>query len=218
MATIRSFAAPHKGLRNVISKFAFRLGQTDNTDPSALQQLKELGNEMFALLNDHVHTENEYTLRLLEERAPGASVHDREDHEKLDQIQDDLQLQLRSLTGEETSAQIHDFYLTFTLFQSQYLEHTHEEERVTERLLQEHFSDEELIEHRQTIMKKISPDTLLLWLKYVIPAQRIGESVDMLSGLKANAPREYFEKVMEAIRSEMGPQRYEELVNNLDIS
>lgn len=218
MATIRSFAAPHKGLRNVISKFAFRLGQTDNTDPSALQQLKELGNEMFALLNDHVHTENEYTLRLLEERAPGASVHDREDHEKLDQIQDDLQLQLRSLTGEETSAQIHDFYLTFTLFQSQYLEHTHEEERVTERLLQEHFSDEELIEHRQTIMKKISPDTLLLWLKYVIPAQRIGESVDMLSGLKANAPREYFEKVMEAIRSEMGPPRYEELVNNLDIS
>ena len=211
MATIRSFAAPHKGLRNVISQFAFRLGQTDISDPSALQQLKQLGNEMFALLNDHVHTENEHTLRHLEERAPGASVHDREDHEKLDQIQDDLKHQLQTLTGQETHEQMHDFYLRFTLFQSQYLEHTHEEERVTEVLLQKHFSDDELIQHRQTITKRLSPDILLLWLKYIIPAQRVEESLGMLSGLKANVPKQYFERVMETVKGEMEIARYEEL-------
>lgn len=211
MATIKSFATPHKGLRNVMSKFAFRLGQTDVNNASALQQLKELGTEMFTLLNDHVQTENEYTLRRLEERAPGTSAHDIEDHEKLEQIQHDLQLQLQELTGKETPEEMHDFYLKFTFFQSQYLEHTHEEEVVTERLLQKYFSDDELIQHRQAIMKKLAPDTLLLWLKYVIPAQRTDENLGMLSGLKANAPTEFFRRVMDTLKTEMEPAKFEEL-------
>ena len=211
MATIRSFSTPHNGLRNVISQFAFRLGQTDVSNLSALQRLKELGSEMFTLLNDHVHTENEHTLRHLEERAPGSSVHDKEDHERLDQIQDELQAHLHALTGKESPEQMHDFYLNFTLFQSQYLEHIHEEEVVTELLLQKHFTDDELMQHRQAIMKKLQPETLLLWLKYVIPAQRIDESLGMLSGLKANAPAPYFERVMQTVKGEMEAARYREL-------
>jgi hypothetical protein len=211
MATTRSFATPHKGLRNVISKFAFRLGHIDFSDASALQDLKALGVEMFTLLNDHVHTENEHTLKYLEERAPGSSAHDRDDHEKLDEIQDDLQRQLMNFTGSETPEQLHSFYLSFALFQSRYLEHTHEEETVTELLLQQHFTDEELLQHRQTIMKKLEPNTLLLWLKYVIPAQRMNESVGMLAGLKANAPEVFFKQVMETIKAEMEQERYNEL-------
>lgn len=211
MATIRSFATPHKGLRNVISKFAFQLGHTDVSNASALHRLKELGEEMFTLLNDHVHTENEHSLWRLEERAPGASAHDRDDHEKLDEIQNDLQRQLMTFTGTENPEQMHTFYLDFALFQSQYLEHTHEEETITELLLQQHFTDEELIQHRQTIMKKLEPNTLMLWLKYIVPAQRIDESVGMLAGLKANAPQAFFTQVMETVRTEMEHERYNEL-------
>lgn len=215
MATIRSFATPHKGLRNVMSKFAFQLGHTDSSDASALKRLKALGAEMFTLLNDHVHTENEHTLKHLEARAPGSSTHDREDHERLDQIQNDLQRQLQELAGNETPEQMYSFYLNFTLFQSEYLAHTHEEESVTERLLQKHFTDDELIQHRQTIMKKLEPNMLLLWLKYVIPAQRIDESLAMLSGLKANAPEHFFSRVMETINEVMELERYNELLRKL---
>ena len=199
----------------MISKFAFRLGQTDVRDASALQRLKDLGEEMFTLLNDHVHTENEHTLKHLEERAPGSSAHDMDDHEKLDQIQHELQQQLQELTGNETPEEVHNLYLRFTFFQSQYLEHTHEEEVVTERLLQKHFTDDELMQHRQAIMKKLAPDTLLLWLKYVIPAQRTDESLGMLSGLKANAPGPFFERVMETIQREMDQAKFEELRGQL---
>jgi hypothetical protein len=215
MATIRSFAAPHKGLRNVISKFAFHLGQTHFGDASALQRLKILGEEMFTLLNDHVRTENEHTLRHLEERAPGASAHDRDDHERLDEIQNNLQRQLMKFTGSELPEQMHSFYLNFTLFQSRYLEHTHEEETVTELLLQQHFSDDELTEHRQTIMKKLEPATLLLWLKYIIPAQQADESLGMLKGLKANAPEAFFNRVMQTLKKEMEQETYQKLEEKL---
>lgn len=216
MKRIKSFATPHKALRNVISKFSFTLGHTNFADPEQLQDLKSIGNEMFILLNDHVNTENNHTLKHLEERAKGASDHDKEDHERLEEIQHSLQQQLERFTGKETTDQVHDFYLAFSLFHSEYLEHIHEEETVTELLMQEFFTDEELIQHRMTIMKKLEFPVLLLWMKYVIPAQSEEESIGMLSGLKAGAPKEAFQAVLNTIKPQMSSVRFDSLLSRLN--
>jgi hypothetical protein len=215
MTRIKSFAAPHKGLRNVIGKFSLCIGQTDFASPSQLEYLKKLGNEMFLLLNDHVHTENEHTLKHLEERAKGASEHDKADHEKLESVQESLQKQLSGFSGKESSEDIHTFYLNFSMFQSQYLEHIFEEETVTELLLQQHFTDEELMQHRNSIMQRIEFPTLLLWLKYIIPAQSEADSCLMLSGLKVKASKEAFETVLNTIKGEMASTRYDSLISKL---
>jgi hypothetical protein len=215
MASIRSFAAPHKALRNVLSKFSFDLGCADFQNHSELTQLKVLGREMFTLLNNHAHSENEYTLRHLEERVKGASTHDRQDHEQLEVIQDKLEQQLNGFTGGESSDEIHLFYLDVSHFHSQYLEHIHEEETVTELLLQQHFTDDELMTHRMEIMKSIDFPVLLLWMKYVIPAQPESESLLMLQGLKASAPPGAFEEVLAVIKNEMTPRRYDGLISKM---
>jgi hypothetical protein len=213
MATIRSFATPHKGLRNALGQFSLRLGHTDFSDSEQLAALKRLGGELFTLLNDHVHTENEHTLRHLEERAPGAGDHDRDDHERLEGVQHELQERLERCNGTESAEFAHIFYLDFSRFHSIYLEHICEEETVTEQLLQTHFSDEELITHRNAIMQRLDFPVLLLWLKYVIPAQQDTENAAMLSGLKANAPQEAFDAVLETIRPELTTERFERLMS-----
>jgi hypothetical protein len=215
MSRIRSFAAPHKGLRYLIAKFASCLGHADFGNPAQLTALKQSGQEMFTLLDDHVHTENEHTLKHLEERVPGASGHDVADHEKLEAIQSSLAQKLSGFTGMETADEIHTFYLDFSLFQSQYLEHIFEEETVTELLLQQHFSDEELIRHRNDTMQRLPFPILLLWLKYIVPAQREEESLGMLSGFKANAPLAAYEQVMASIKTELDSERYESLALKL---
>jgi len=215
MSRIKSFAAPHKGLRYVIAKFAASLGYTDFSNPAQLNKLKQLGNEMFTLLTDHVHTENEHTLKHLEERVPGASEHDAADHEKLETVQSALEQRLSELTGLESSDETLAFYLDFSTFQSEYLEHIFEEETVTELLLQQHFSDEELMQHRVEIMQKLPFPVLLLWMKYIIPAQREDESLGMLSGFKANAPAAAFNQVLANIRTEIAAERYESLISKL---
>ncbi|MBB5396105.1 hypothetical protein [Mucilaginibacter sp. AK015] len=215
MSSIRSFAAPHKGLRYIISKFAIRLGHTDFGSPAQLGALKQLGLEMFTLLDDHVHTENEHTLKQLEERVPGASGHDVADHEKLETVQHSLAKKLSGFSGQEISEEIHQFYLDFSLFQSQYLEHIYEEETVTEMLLQQNFSDEELTGHRNQIMDRLAFPVLLLWLKYIIPAQREEESLGMLSGFKANAPQDAFGQVLAALKTELEDERYDSLMSKL---
>lgn len=216
MARIRSFAAPHKGLRNIMGKFSFCLGYTNFADPSQLDYLKQVGHELFILLNDHVHTENEHTLTHLEERVKGASAHDKADHERLEAVQESLQQQLSGFTGEESADDIHLFYLNFSHFHSQYLEHIFEEETVTEALLQQHFTDEELIQQRTLTMQRIKFPTLLLWLKYIIPAQDEKDNVNMLSGLKANAPTEAFEQVLAVIKNEMDANRFQRLLATLN--
>ncbi|WP_157486839.1 hypothetical protein [Dyadobacter alkalitolerans] len=211
MAQIKSFAAPHKGLRNVIARFTLFLGSIDFVNPCQLRQLKDLGHEMFTLLNHHAHSENEHTLKHLEERAKGASEHDSRDHQRLELIQQALQQQLLGFTGNESWDEIHLFYLNASRFQSQYLEHIFEEETVTELLLQQHFTDEELIEHRISLMRSFEFPLLLLWLKYIIPAQREAENVGMLSGLKATASNEAFEQIMTTIKGEMDTERFQAL-------
>lgn len=213
MSRVRSFDAPHKGLRNVMGKFSLDLGSTDFSDKKQLEKLKELAEDMFTLLNDHVATENEHTLKHLEERAPGASAHDREDHERLEKVQDQLEKQIRDLTGEETDDQMHELYLSFSSFHSQYLEHIYEEETVTEKLLQEHFTDEELMQHRVQVMQKIKPDVLLLWLKYTVPAQRDGEITKMLTAFKTGAARELYDKLKEMLKGELDTDRFERLLS-----
>lgn len=215
MATIKSFAAPHKGLRNVISKFSFQLGHTDFKESLQLRKLKLLGSDMFTLLKDHVNTENGHTLKHLEERVQGASEHDRHDHERLELTQDSLEHQLENFTGSESADEIHSFYLNFSMFQSQYLEHIYEEETVTELLLQQNFTDKELFQHRAAIMQKISFPVMLLWMKYTIPAQSEKESLGMLSGLKVSAPENAFEQVLRVIEAGMTTERYKSLIDKL---
>lgn len=215
MSRLRSFEAPHKGLRNVLGQFSFLLGHTDFKDPAQLETLKKLGTEMFTLLHDHVNTENTHTLMYLEERAPGSSEHDRHDHEELEIIQHSLQDELSGFTGDESDEHIHAFYLDFSMYHSQYLDHIYAEETVTELLLHEHFTDEELMQHRAAIMQKIEFPIMLIWIKYIIPAMREDQSIGMLSGFKANAPKPAFDQVLAVIKEAMDPQRFESLIAKL---
>ena len=212
MTRIRSFAAPHKGLRYVLAKFSFHLGYTEVADARQLAQLRQVGQEMFTLLNDHVHTENEYTLKRLEERLQGASAHDKADHERLEIVQESLAQRIRDFTGRETADDRHAFYLDFSSFHSKYLEHIFEEETVTEHLLQLHFTDEELVQHRIAIMQRVEFPVLLLWLKYIVPAQHEKESAGMLAGFRSVAPKEAFEQVLAVVREEMDAERFRRLM------
>lgn len=215
MARIRSFAAPHKGLRHLLATFALGLGQLDMADAGQRTRLKEVGRDLFTLLKDHVHTENEHTLTWLDERAPGASEHDRYDHERLEHVQQKLEHQLSALTGNESPDELHLLYLAFTQFQSQYLDHIYEEETVTELALQRNFTDEELIQNRASVMQRFDVSLLLLWLKYIIPAQRDQENVAMLSGLKAHTPKAVMDRVMTTIRDELDAERFERITLTL---
>lgn len=204
----KSYAASHKGLRNVISKFSLLAGKTNYADMQEVEKLKKLGEEMFFLLTHHLHTENDDLLRPLEERVHGASRHDLDDHERLEKIQSDIAQQLSQLDGQQDEEAGHSFYLSFTNFHSQYLEHILQEELVTENLLLDNFTAEELQENSMKIMQKVEFPVILLSLKYIIPAQSLSENIKILSAFKANAPAEALQAVLDIIQPEMSDEEF----------
>lgn len=211
MARLRAFDFPHKALRSIISKFTHMAGTIDYANQHEVADLQKLGAEMFGMLKHHAHTEEIYTFKNIEQKRPGATKFEHDDHERIEEIQNKLEA---GLTRGPQNA--HDYYLEVSNFQSIYLAHIFHEESVTEQLLWELFTDEELIAERVEIIKNMEPSALMTWFKHGIPASTHAESVGMLNGFKASAPPEAFEMAMNTIQPEMSPTKFEALINALN--
>ena len=203
MQRVRSFDTPHKGIRKQMSSFSNLAGSIDYSNAADLDKLRLSGQELFAMLNLHMHTENEILLKALEARCPGAAQHDLSDHEEIEVMQTEIETALNNLRAETAAGQSHDFYLMFSRFHSHYLQHIYDEETLTEKLLWENFTDEELLVIRGQILSRFSPDELLLSLKIIVPAQSEKERLQLLGAFRKNAPEAVFSRVMKMLRTEL---------------
>jgi len=194
----------------------YNSGRTDYSSPSEIEQLYQLGTRLFSILTTHAEDENNVTLAHLETRCPGSTQHDLDDHEEIHRAQQNLEKQLATIRdganeGKNMTEAGGEFYLAFTEFHGEYLGHTAEEERVTQPLLWQYFTDEELAAHRGEIMSKNPPQTLLIWFEFVIPAQSHAERVGLLTGLSKIAPTAFFAEAMRVIRKALPPSEFQRL-------
>lgn len=213
MKRYKTYDVPHKGLRNALSQLSLLSGKTDYTNPSEVKRLYDLGTDVFKILNIHANDENAVTLAELEIRLPGASHHDMEDHDKLHLLQDKLEKLLLKIhqdcvLGKNTELEGEEFYLAVSEFQGIYLAHIAEEERITQLLLWEHFTDEELSAHRGKIMSQNPPETLLTWFKFVLPAQNQPERVALFGGFKKMAPEPFFKQGLDVVEKALTPNEF----------
>lgn len=220
MKRMKLYDVPHKGLRNALSQLSLLAGNTDYTNQYETENLYKLGISVFTILNIHASDEDEITLTSLEERCPCCSEHDTEDHKKIHHAQQQLERMLASLcndtlTNEQKTEAGAEFYLSLSEFHAMYLLHTAEEERITQPLLWEHFSDDELAAHRARIMSKNPPETLLTWFRFVIPAQSHTERIGLLSGFKKMASPDFYRKGMEVIEEVLPERVFKKLVSDL---
>jgi hypothetical protein len=61
-------------------------------------------------------------------------------------------------------------------------------------------------------MKNMDFATLLLWFKYIVPARRIEENVQVLTAFKS-AGKEAFEAVLNVIRPQLSEERFNAIVS-----
>ena len=213
---MKTYEAPHKGLRNALSQLELLSGKTDFNNSTEVQRLYTLGREVFNILDIHADDENEVTLAELQQRCKGCSEHDKHDHELLESEQRSLEDFLVEIyEGSQKESDItslgSEFYLLLSNYHGKYLLHLVEEETVTQPLLWKHFKDEELAEHRVRIMKRNPPETLLVWLRFIIPAQTRRERVPFLAGFKKVVPESLFNSAMDIIRAELSVRDFRSL-------
>lgn len=216
MARMKVYDVPHKGLRNALSQLSLLASNTDYTNLQAIEKLHSLGRDVFTFLNTHAKDENDVSLEELEQRLPGASKHDRDDHEKLHVQQHALEQLLEKIYAgakedKEVSEDGAEFYLAFTEYHGKYLAHTAEEERVTQPQLWEHFSDDELAGMRNKIIGKLPPEVLLVMIRFIAPAQTPQERAGLMKGFKMAAPPPFFNAVMQVVEKALSAENFEKL-------
>ncbi len=215
MATLRPLDPPHKGIRNALSQLSLAAGSTTATDIHGVNELVILAVDVLEFIDEHADFEEKYILEPLDERVPGSSADDHIAHQQLEIQVEQLRHQLATLTNSPEQADIDAFYTDISLFQAAYLEHMAHEEATTERLMMEHFSDEELIGHQIAIMAETSFESLLRMFRFIAPARRLDENLQVLQAFRANAPEPAFTAVMQTLQNAMPPQKFNALVDAL---
>ena len=211
MATLRPLDPPHKGIRNALSQLSLKAGSTAAGDENGVNDLVSLAVDVLDFIDEHAAFEDKYILEPLDERVPGSSVADHAAHQQLEVRVQQLRQQLTTLTASPNQADIDTFYTDISLFQAAYLEHMADEEATTERLMMEHFSDEELIGHQIAIMGETSFESLLRMFRFIAPARRLDENLQVLQAFRANAPEPAFAAVMQTLQAAMPPSQYNSL-------
>lgn len=203
MNRLRSLDPAHKGLRNALGQLVLMAGKTDFSNKAAVQKLQVLGTEVFHLLKDHTATENQFILAPLAQKNADFTAAYLVEHTIIDRQEEELANRLQRFDGSQSNDMGHEFYLDLCDFQSSYLKHIDEEDRLVEAEMQKHFTDEELIGHQIEIMQVMPFDTLLLWFKYIVPARRDAENAQVLTAFKQNAPAEAYETVIALIATQV---------------
>jgi hypothetical protein len=216
MERFKSLDPPHKGLRNALGQLTLLAGKTKFSDHQQIEKLKKLADEVFFLLKDHTKTENEFILKPLSEKNSTAAEPYFEDHTDIEEWENHLLESIKNLDGTQTDDHGHVIYLNLCDFQSSYLDHIDEEDVQLEEVLQQHFTDEELIQHQIEIMKQMEFSTLLLWFKYIVPARRTDENAQVIRNFKANAPKEAVDAVLNTIQAELSDEEFSLLMQAIE--
>ena len=147
---------------------------------------------------------------------PGSAAHDEADHEELHQLQDSLLAQLNHIldsnhTGQEARQLGYAFYQGLSRLHAGHLEHMLEEETVTQVLMWQHFTDEEMMQIHGQVIRSIAPPVMLAWMKYILPAQTPDERLQLLGGMQASAPAPFFRQVLGVAREVLPVSAYIQL-------
>ena len=214
------YEVPHKAIRNALSQFSLLAGNTDYNDKSEMDKLKNLADDVFKMLDSHAKHENNVPLKYLEQKLSGSSVHDKEDHARIESEMYKLELALKDLyersgKGEDLRYPGNDFYVQLSDFHAQYLQHMLEEERETQFLLWKNFTDEELFQQETEIRSAITPEEMLMWAKYMFPAFSNMARIEMLRSIAANAPPQFYEAVMKVAESVLSADVFKKIKTQL---
>jgi len=214
---------PHKGIRYAFAQLIMKAGSLDYTDKFKVTQFKAELDEFGGLLEEHAHLENEFILKSLEQRVPGSSRHDEQDHVALEALQNSVFAKLEAIldpriSEAKASASGYAFYQELSKLYAAHLEHMLEEETVTQALLWEHFSDAEIIGLHVQIVRSIPPAVMLSWAKYLIPALNLSERTELLAGIQAGAPPSFFEQVMAIAEETLPMAEFHQLESKLMIA
>ena len=199
-ATHDFYGPIHKGLRLALGQLLARLGSVELRDSAAVAGLLADLRAQLALSAAHLQHEDNYVHGALEQRAPGLSDALEDQHHRHRETFAELEALAAALETAEPdgrAAAARALYLRFSQFVAEDFEHMADEETRILPLLQQLFSDAELIEIEASILAATGPEEMIATGRMILPAMRPDERLVLMQEVRRSAPPEGFDALME---------------------
>lgn len=142
---VNIYGFPHKGLRNGLGQLSFALGNLDINDSQQLEDVVQLAGELSELLGLHLHSEEDFVTPPLEEKVPGSTKHNHEDHEAMEALEHDMFESVKKMADHPNPVTQEIAYQSVNLFIREYFRHMSEEEGDMNKVIWDNFSDDEIL-------------------------------------------------------------------------
>jgi hypothetical protein len=205
---VNIYGFPHKGIRYGLGQLSFKVGSLIFDDNGALKACKELADDLSELLDLHLHAEEEFVLPPLEAKVPGSTQHNHDDHIAMQKLEHDMSDAIRRLVDVPNEIHLNIAYDKINNFIKEYFRHMSEEETEINKVIWEHFSDQEILGWQGQILAKLTPDQFFKWFKYIIPSLSQLEQSLMLGGFKVNAPAEAYNETIKNLEPYLTPKQF----------
>lgn len=215
------YGAVHKGLRMAQLELLVRIGKADFADERTVASIIADMRMIMMLGASHLKHENDHIHRAMEKKQPGEVDRLEDQHESHERDFSELEDVLAAI--EQADAPMRKvlarrLYLGFTAFIAHDLEHMHEEETVANPMLQAMFTDHELEGIEMNIIADLPPEKTIAYMRLMIPASNPDERASLLGGIKASAPPEAFNAVINlAARPTLTDRDFADLSRRLGI-
>ena len=199
----------HRGLRHAMQAAVLRLGRLDAADAQDVHETVQQLGELLDWLDEHLHIEERFLHRAIEQRRAGAlpaSVHD--DHQGHLVALAALRADLAGLAGAgaDGAARAQRLYLALSRFVGENLVHMAFEEETMNPLLWALFDDAALHGIYTAILASEGPAQLGRAARWMVPAMAPQERAVVLAGARGSIDPGTFEELLAMIRGLIPPR------------
>jgi hypothetical protein len=210
----------HKGIRSELFAVTLDAGRLDPDDTAGRIALQGAVGGLIDLLVSHAEHEDVGIAPTLEVHLPDLAEGVARDHEVLETRMEHLVELAHAVAGAgplDRRRLVHRLHLDLGSFTSAYLRHQDVEERVVMPALETAVGVEAVVELHRGIIGSIPPPELMASLAVMFPAMNVDDRVELLGGMRLDAPPEAFTQVLALVRSVLEPADADRVAERLGL-
>ncbi|QEC67287.1 hypothetical protein FRZ67_08265 [Panacibacter ginsenosidivorans] len=215
MQRYNAFNMIHKALRHMLYDTALTLQQTWFADIKEAETAIEKTEAVIHIFERHAHHEDTYVLPAVEKYNAALVASFEAEHKKdlgLGNLLKNLINIYRNVNFEEerinAGSALTKAFIDFMVFN---LEHMGKEEILINKVLWEHYTDEQLLDISQQIAASIPPEELAFASKWMIRSINNKEAIGWLSQVKATAPPFVLQSILTEAVNTLPSERVEKI-------
>lgn len=213
-----TFNQIHKALRNMLYDTAISLQVTDLSSEAAAPTITRL-EQTLHLFDDHAMHEDNFVLPHVKKHNAQLVDELEKDHVVDHKLSDDL---ANYITAWKEAPDAYNraslgsrIFYAFNEFVAFNLYHMNREENELIYVLWKHYTDAEIIQMEQEILKVIPPETLMIESRWMMRSINDTEIIHWLRAVKNNAPEEVFDGFLRMAEEELAPERVAAVLRGL---